>query len=70
MCIHTDTQSYRLCPRCFRAVPLENEETYCPNDGEKLLTACRRCDSPLTNPYAHHCVRCGHDLSLGGGTER
>ena len=53
------TVAYKLCPRCFRAVPLESEEIYCPNDGEKLLGKCGVCGTHITNPYAHYCVKCG-----------
>jgi len=51
--------SYRLCPRCFRAVRLESEEFYCPNDGERLLERCPHCAASILSPYAHYCVRCG-----------
>jgi predicted RNA-binding Zn-ribbon protein involved in translation (DUF1610 family) len=56
--------TYRLCPRCFRAVAEAAEESYCPNDGEKLLAACPRCEAPITSPYSHFCVKCGFDFAL------
>ncbi len=58
------TVAYRLCPRCFRAVPLGSREQYCPNDGERLLTACRECGADISSPYAHYCVRCGQGFEL------
>lgn len=57
--METATVSYRLCPRCLRAVPGESEERYCPNDGEALLERCPRCAARILNPYAHYCVKCG-----------
>jgi len=66
----TAAVSYRLCPRCFRAVPLESQELYCPNDGEKLLERCPHCAARIKSPYARFCVSCGqalgpHPLELG-----
>jgi hypothetical protein len=55
--------TYRLCPRCFRAVPEASEELYCPNDGVKLLTTCPACSAPITSPYSRFCVRCGCDFA-------
>lgn len=60
------TSAYKLCPRCFRALPLDSAEVYCPNDGQKLLTACPKCQALITSPFARHCVSCGHSLSLTG----
>ena len=51
--------AYRLCPRCFRAVPLQSLERYCINDGNWLLAACPVCDSPINSPYARFCAVCG-----------
>ena len=58
----TAAVSYRLCPRCFRAVPLESEELFCPNDGEKLLERCPHCAARIKSPYARFCVSCGQAL--------
>jgi hypothetical protein len=55
--------AYRLCPRCFRAVPEASAEAYCPNDGVKLLTTCPACSAPITSPYSQFCVRCGCDFA-------
>lgn len=55
--------AYRLCPRCARAVPTSSPERYCANDGTHLLDACPKCQAPITSPYAHFCVCCGHDLT-------
>lgn len=56
--------AYRLCPRCFRAVPVASGEKYCPNDGTRLLEACPRCQAPITSPYARFCVVCGQGFGL------
>lgn len=53
---------YRLCPRCYRAVPAHSQEHYCLNDGERLLEACPRCQARLTSPYARFCGICGCEL--------
>jgi predicted RNA-binding Zn-ribbon protein involved in translation (DUF1610 family) len=54
---------YRLCPRCARAVPIAAQETYCPNDGEKLLERCPHCQARIRNPYARHCTDCGFEFA-------
>ena len=51
--------SFRLCPRCSRAVPLRSGEHYCINDGTPLLEACPSCHSRITSPHARHCANCG-----------
>lgn len=53
------TVSYRICPRCFRAVRLQSGELYCANDGEQLLERCPHCAARILSPYAQYCVRCG-----------
>jgi predicted amidophosphoribosyltransferase len=55
--------AYHLCPRCFRAVAEIAEEIYCPNDGEKLLVACPRCEAPIALPDSRFCVKCGFDFA-------
>lgn len=55
--------TYRLCPRCLRAVPTQSSERYCANDGTRLLDACPHCHAPITSPFAHYCVGCGRSLS-------
>jgi hypothetical protein len=55
----TRTLRYRLCLRCFRAVPATSSECYCTNDGTKLLEACPSCGTPITSPYARFCATCG-----------
>ena len=51
--------TYRLCPRCLRAVPRNSRERHCINDGEPLISRCPRCRAPIRNPYARHCAGCG-----------
>ena len=51
--------TYRLCLKCARAVPVDSQERYCINDGEKLLESCPRCDAAITSPYARFCPLCG-----------
>ena len=51
--------TYRLCPQCQRAVPTKSGERYCPNDGTKMISHCPVCRTPIRNPYARHCTRCG-----------
>ena len=66
---HADV-SYRLCPRCGRAVPAASSERYCINDGARLLDACPTCQAPIVSPYARHCGQCGVNLAplpLTGG---
>jgi hypothetical protein len=58
--------AYRLCPKCFRAVPAASQEAFCANDGARLLEVCPKCASPITSPYARYCVACG--LEFGGST--
>lgn len=55
--------TYRLCPRCARAVPASSGERYCVNDGARLLEACPQCHAPITSPYAHFCQGCGAALT-------
>ena len=59
------TVAYRLCPRCFRAVPLEIEERYCLNDGEPLLEHCPHCAARILSPYAYYCAKCGAPFGVG-----
>ncbi len=59
----SETLAYRLCPQCFRAVPLASKEWYCANDGVRLLEHCPKCRSGITSPYARYCVACGEALS-------
>jgi predicted amidophosphoribosyltransferase len=58
---------YHLCPRCLRAVPEAAKEVYCPNDGTLLLTSCPNCGTPISSPYSHFCVACGHAYTLKKG---
>ncbi|MFC4453934.1 hypothetical protein [Deinococcus sonorensis] len=51
---------YRLCPRCFRAVPGSTAERYCINDGTRLLDRCPCCGTRITSPYSRYCSGCGH----------
>lgn len=51
--------AYRLCPKCFRAVPTASHEVFCANDGARLLEVCPKCRSLITSPYARYCVACG-----------
>lgn len=54
---------YQLCPVCFRAVPGEIGEKFCPNDGARMLEVCQNCKTPIASPYARYCVKCG--MSFG-----
>lgn len=54
-----DRVAYRLCPACFRAVPVRSPERYCINDGTWLLQTCPICETPITSPYARFCGECG-----------
>ena len=56
--------TYRLCPKCFRAVPARSGERYCANDGERLLERCPLCETAITSPYAQFCVGCGFEFGL------
>jgi hypothetical protein len=51
--------TYRLCLKCYRAVPISSGELYCANDGERLLETCPGCGTGITSPYARYCVKCG-----------
>jgi predicted amidophosphoribosyltransferase len=57
-----ETLRYHLCPKCKRAVPAASEESYCPNDGTKMLTACSSCGAGITSPYSRFCSACGKKL--------
>ena len=60
---HTQTSVFfRVCPKCFRAVPGDSHERYCVNDGQRLLEHCPKCETRITNPYGRHCAVCGHHL--------
>lgn len=54
---------FRLCLRCFRAVPSRSDERYCINDGTPLLEACPWCGAAISNPYARFCGACGLEYS-------
>lgn len=55
--------TYRLCPRCARAVPSGSTERYCINDGEKLLEVCPLCGAAITSPYTRFCGCCGLEFA-------
>lgn len=54
--------SYRICPVCSRATPSSAGETYCPNDGAKLLQACPGCGAAIGSPFGEFCSACGNRL--------
>jgi hypothetical protein len=54
---------YRLCVRCFRAVPARSNEHYCINDGTPMLEACPLCGTAITSPYAKFCAACGLEFA-------
>jgi hypothetical protein len=54
---------FRLCPRCFRAIPGTSHERYCINDGTKMLEQCPRCHSNIASPYARFCAGCGFEFA-------
>lgn len=67
--IETDGQDpspvrFRLCVRCFRAVPTSANERYCINDGTQLLEQCPSCKTPISSPYARFCAVCGSEFGL------
>ncbi|WP_373292190.1 double zinc ribbon domain-containing protein [Deinococcus ruber] len=68
----TGKASYRICPRCWRAVPATSTERYCPNDGTPLVGPCPRCHAEIHSPYARFCSICGeafeHYTEKGGMT--
>ena len=51
--------SYRICPRCSRAVPIQSKEAFCINDGTRLLEKCPSCQANITSPHARYCQACG-----------
>jgi hypothetical protein len=57
--------TYRLCPRCARAVPGDSRERYCINDGERLLEECGSCHTAITSPYTRFCAGCGLEFARG-----
>ncbi len=57
---------YALCPQCFRAVPVQSGERFCPNDGAPMVTACPVCGASIAGPYARHCTQCGTELLESG----
>jgi hypothetical protein len=63
-CETVEETTYRLCPKCFRAVPARSGERYCANDGERLLEHCPVCETAITSPYAQFCVGCGFEFRL------
>jgi predicted amidophosphoribosyltransferase len=56
-------QTFRLCPRCGRAVPDSSGERFCPNDGERLLEACPKCGAGIRTPLARFCTACGFEFA-------
>ena len=54
--------SYALCPTCGRAVPAGLGETFCSNDGTRMLSSCPVCGQSILSPYAQHCTHCGAAL--------
>ena len=57
------TMHFRLCVRCFRAVPASSKECYCINDGTPMLEHCPSCEAKITSPYARFCAACGLEFS-------
>lgn len=57
------TLRFRLCMRCFRAVPASTSEQYCINDGTPMLEGCPSCGTPITSPYARYCASCGLEFA-------
>jgi hypothetical protein len=57
------TLHFRLCVRCFRAVPATTSEQYCINDGTPMLEGCPSCGTPITSPYARYCAACGLEFA-------
>ncbi len=63
----TEPAAYRLCPRCFRAVPARSNERYCVNDGSWLIERCPICEARITSPYARFCAQCGLEFATLAG---
>jgi predicted amidophosphoribosyltransferase len=57
------TQTFRLCPRCGRAVPDSSGERFCSNDGEPLLESCPKCGAGIRTPLARFCTGCGFEFA-------
>jgi hypothetical protein len=55
---------FRLCVRCFRAVPTSTSERYCINDGTPMLEACPLCNTAISSPYARFCASCGLEFAM------
>lgn len=55
----TGRATYRLCPRCGRAVSATTHEVFCINDGERLLERCLHCQAKIRSPHAQFCSACG-----------
>ncbi len=61
--ISDSAQTFRLCPRCGRAVPDSSGERFCPNDGERLLESCPKCGAGIRTPLARFCTACGFEFA-------
>ena len=55
---------YQICLKCFRAVLLNAGETYCPNDGSRMLKACDYCSAAIDSPYGRFCPSCGLEYGI------
>ena len=59
---------YHICPACSRSVPAAAMETYCPNDGSKMLDSCPGCGNTIRSPYHRFCSTCGAAYPTGLAT--
>ena len=50
---------FKICPACDYFCLKEEENTFCPYCGEKLLESCPVCGEPIVTPYANYCAKCG-----------
>ena len=60
--------TYRMCPRCGRAVPTSAQEQFCSNDGVRLLERCTECQAEIRSPDAQFCAACGHPHHVSSGS--
>jgi len=58
----TMTETYYTCPQCDYFSNAKLQEKFCSNCGTGLLTACARCQSTISNPYAKFCSVCGQRI--------
>jgi predicted RNA-binding Zn-ribbon protein involved in translation (DUF1610 family) len=53
---------YLICTQCDYFCREEEKNSFCPNCGTKLISACRNCGNKIDNPYEIYCKKCGEKL--------